>query len=61
MVKETSLLDRIQGSPFRIALLSLALLVGRQVFDETTNGTEGAFSMINVLKLSLIQRQESSF
>ena len=52
--------SRVQGSPFRVTFLSLALLVGQQVFDETTNGTAGASSMINALKLSLIQRQESS-
>jgi len=50
----------VQGSSFRVAFLSLALLVGQQVFDETTNGTAGTSSMINVMTLSLIQRQESS-
>jgi len=36
----------------------LASLEGQQVFDETTKGTTGTSGMINVLKLSLIQRNE---
>ena len=31
--------SEVQSSPFKVIFLSLALLVGQQIFDETTNGT----------------------
>jgi len=42
----------VQGSLFRVTFLSLALLVGQHVFDDTTNGTAGTSGMINVPKLN---------